>query len=153
MTDQEKIEALARWRTDVCFHDWKYTEGKTPLYGVDCTLCGAAFHPGKWGSSTISAPRWGEEREVPDFLHSFDAHIKWTIPKSGMDVLWIVNNLDSPLPQIQYVFGFTRGGDNDLVCWSHDLPPEECLSPVCEEPALACVESLLLLIKSEEHER
>ena len=129
MTDQEEIKVLMRWA------------GFT--FGVfDCDH--------KPQCLKITGPG-GEIQPVatmPDFLHSFDAHIKWTIPKSGMDVLWIVNNLDSPLPQIQYVFGFTRGEDNDLVCWSRDLPPEECLSPVCDEPALACLKALLALIRS-----
>ena len=39
--------------------------------------------------------------------------------------------------QIQYCAGFTRGENNNLICWSKTLPPEECLSPVCDDPAIA----------------
>ena len=49
---------------------------------------------------------------------------RWAVPKSTMDTLWIINNLDSPTPKIEYCFGYTRGEDNDLICWSKILPPE-----------------------------
>ena len=62
---------------------------------------------------------------------------KYAVPKSKMDTLWVINNLGSPTPSIEYCFGFTRGKDNDVICWSKTLPVESCLSPICKDPALA----------------
>lgn len=62
---------------------------------------------------------------------------KWCVPKSGMDALWIINNLAAPIPEIQYCFGFVRGKDNDLICWSQTLLPDQCLSPICDTPGEA----------------
>lgn len=72
-----------------------------------------------------------------NFTDSLGACFKWLVPKSKMDTLWIINNLDSPVPKIEYCFGFTRGKDNDVICWDKGLPVEECLSPICKTPALA----------------
>lgn len=72
-----------------------------------------------------------------NFTNSLDACFKWLVPPSHMNTLWIINNLSSPTHSIGYCFGFIRGKENDLICWSKDLPVEECLSPIAETPAAA----------------
>lgn len=32
----------------------------------------------------------------------------------------------------KWAAGYWQGTDNDLICWSYDLPAEECLSPICD---------------------
>lgn len=78
-----------------------------------------------------------DARPVPCFTRDIDACFRVLVPKSKMDTLWIINNLDSPTPKIEYCFGFIRGKDNDLICWSRDLPEEDCLSPIANTPSLA----------------
>jgi len=83
------------------------------------------------------------------FTKSLDACFKWLVPKSKMDILWIINNLDSPRPEIAYAFGYSRSETNDLLCWSKRLPVEECLSPIEETPALAICRAIEKLIDNE----
>ena len=68
------------------------------------------------------------------------------MPKSKMDCLWIINNLEVPTLGIEYCFGFLRGKDNDLLCWSRDFDPEECLSPVEETAPMAICRAVEKLI-------
>ena len=91
----------------------------------------------------------GKLTKALNFTDFPDACFKWLVPKSKMDTLWIINNLDSPIPKIEYCFGFTRGKDNVVVCWSKDLPVEECLSPICKTPALAFCLAVEKLIDKE----
>ncbi len=72
---------------------------------------------------------------------------KYAVPKSKFDTLWIINNLDSPVPSIDYCAGFSRGKVNDVVCWSKELPIEECLSPIDKDPALALFWAIYEVIK------
>ncbi len=129
MTDQEKNEAVARWLR------W------TP---PDFPGCARSF----W--QRPRPPKYHTDRTVNvklRFTASFDFCLDHLIPKiTGSTVLWVINNLDSPLPEIEYIYGFVRGRDNDLICWSRDLDPEECLSPVCSGAGEACVEMVLALI-------
>ena len=84
----------------------------------------------------------------PDFTQSLDACFKWLVPKSRMDTLWIINNLDSPTPKLEYCFGITRGEGNDLICWDKEIPIEDCLSPIVDTPALALCLAIEKLIDS-----
>jgi len=124
MTEEKELnEKLARWagfeRADIKKH--YYWEGCERLP--------------KWRE-----PNTGYHIKLPSFTNSeigIACCFKWLVPKSKMDVLWIVNNLDGSAPSIKFCFGFGRGADNDLICWSKNLPPNDCLSPMADTPALA----------------
>ena len=71
------------------------------------------------------------EWSLPNFLESLDACFKW-LPFT-FDTLWIIRNPD----KTQYCWGFARGQSNDVICWSKELPIEDCLSPIADHQALA----------------
>ena len=83
------------------------------------------------------------------FLIDLNNLFEYAVPKSKMDALWIINNLDSPTPKIEYCFGFTRGESNDAICWNKTLPIEDCLSPIYQDPALAVFWAIWEMIKQE----
>lgn len=74
---------------------------------------------------------------------TLDNLFQHAVPKSKMDTLWIINNVDSSTPRIEYCFGFLRGKDNDVICWSKDLGIEHCLSPVHLTPIRAIYHAIL----------
>jgi len=102
-----------------------------------------------WGWRGWNYPDGSWERHPPHFDSFLDACFEWLVPKSRMDTLWVINNLGSPTPKIEYCFGYTRGENNDLVCWDRDLPKEDCLSPIAETPAFAICLAIEKLIDSE----
>lgn len=88
---------------------------------------------------------------VPDFTDpelGIAYCFKWLVPKTDYDTLIFWNNISS-LGKIDYAAGIMRGKDNDLVCWTRNLPVEECPSPVNENPALALCLAVEKLIDGE----
>lgn len=84
---------------------------------------------------TFTTPSGEKTGFLPNFIKSLDDCFKYLVPKSKMDILWIINDLDATsTPEIKYCFGTCRDYD---ICWSTEMPNDDCLSPIAESPALA----------------
>lgn len=94
----------------------------------------------EWWYPNISHPL-REHALPPDFPNDLNACFEHLVPLVGFDTLWIIRNPD----KTSYCWGYTRGIDNDVICWSKTLPIEDCLSPIEDEPATAFCKAVELL--------
>ncbi len=60
--------------------------------------------------------------------------------RAGFDTLALFGGPET----FQWAAGYTRGDNNDLVCWSKELPPNCCLSPIAPTPGEAIRQAVVI---------
>ena len=112
-----------------------------------------------FGIKNIYYEEWDEDKISPHYIPSgkpwrthqidsrplprvstdkLDAWLLWE--RTKFDIIWRIINPD----KIEYCVGYSRGKDGDLVCYSRNADPEQCLSPVLATFPEAICKSLLL---------